>query len=300
MSEPVLFVGDSVYDTTVRVARLPGADEKVVGVEAIDAIGGVATNAAVACARAGSRARLVSVLGTDPAGRACAEQGAELGLEFLPEIVPGPANRAVISLAADGEKQLVLVPGARMYPTVETCRDLDLDGVAWVHTAVYDVEAAAVLSRRCADAGIPFSIDLEPATFPGGIGDLAPHLSGAAVAFCNSRAAEAITGADSAAGAEEVLFGMGVAAVVRTEGSGGASWCTREGTTTVPNPGDAPPVVDTTGAGDCLAGSFAALSVETGDPLTALRYAVRAASHSCSRLGGHRSFLTREELAWIC
>ncbi|MEU3270966.1 carbohydrate kinase family protein [Saccharomonospora sp. NPDC006951] len=299
MSKTVLFVGDSVYDTTVRVARLPGADEKVVGVEAVDAIGGVATNAAVACARTGNRARLVSVPGTDPAGRACAEQGAELGLEFLPETVPGPANRAVISLAADGEKQLVLVPGARMYPTAGTCRGLDLRDVAWVHTAVYDIEAAAVLSSRCAEAGIPLSIDLEPATFPGGIGDLAPHLAGAAVAFCNSRAAQAITGSGPAS-AEEVLFGMGVAAVVRTEGSGGASWCTPEGTTTVSNPGDAPPVVDTTGAGDCLAGSFAALSVETGDPLTALRYAVRAASHSCSRLGGHRSFLSREELAWTC
>ena len=286
-----LFVGDTVYDSTVRVRRLPGPDEKVVGIEVVDAAGGVVTNAAVACARTGIPARLCSALGTDAAARACHDELVGLGVEADAETVEGAANRAVISLAADGEKQLVLVPGVRMYPSPEACRDLDLDGVAWVHTAVYDVAAAEVLRDRCAAAGIPWSIDLEPATFETGIEALAPHLKGAAVAFCNSRAAAAI-GPDPSA----TLLSMGVAAVVRSDGAAGARWVTLAGEQRVSAPNSVVPVVDTTGAGDCLAGSFVGLMIETGDPAVSLRYAVRAASRSCGALGGHRSYPSREEM----
>lgn len=284
-----LFIGDTVFDTTIRVDHLPGADEKVVGSELADSIGGVVTNAAIACAKTGMPTRLISAIGTDTASEQCREHGARLGVDFQPETVVGQANRAIIALAGDGEKQLMLMPGARMYPSAQACAQVSLDGVDWVHTAVYDPEAASTVLRRCASLGVPWSIDLEPATFPDGIKTLAEQIAGATVVFCNTRAMRAI-------GGHRVLFELGAKAVVCTDGSAGARWCTPGEERVIPAPRNAPPVVDTTGAGDCLAGSFIGLYTETGDPLAALEYAVAAASRSCAVFGGHRSYASREEL----
>ncbi|MFE2378751.1 carbohydrate kinase family protein [Streptomyces sp. NPDC059398] len=293
-----LLVGDTVFDTTVRVDALPAADEKVVSTDLTDALGGVVTNAAVACSLTGAPTALVSAVGSDTAGRECVARAERAGMDFRPEVTDGRSSRAVITIAEDGEKHLVLVPGARMYPSDEVCRTLPLDGTGWLHTAVYDPAAARTLLARCAESGVPWSIDLEPATFADGIETLAAHLDGAATVFCNARAAQAI-GPEP----ERVLFGLGVRSVIFTDGSRGARWCTPGGAegsgrmVGVPAPSDPPPVIDTTGAGDCLAGSFVGMMLETGDPLAALRYAVTAASHSCSGFGAGASYATRAELA---
>lgn len=295
-----LFVGDTVFDTTVRVGSLPAADEKVVSADLTDALGGVVTNAALACSLTGAPTALVSAVGSDPAGRECVARAERAGMDFRPEVTDGRSSRAVITIAADGEKHLVLVPGARMYPSEEVCRTLPLAGTGWLHTAVYDPAAARTLLARCAESGVPWSVDLEPATFADGIGTLAGHLDGAATVFCNTHAAHAIGPAP-----ERVLFGLGARSVVFTDGARGARWCTPGDpddpdapahVVAVPAPADPPPVVDTTGAGDCLAGSFVGMMLETGDPLAALRYAVTAASHSCSGFGAGSSYATRAEV----
>lgn len=294
MNQTALFVGDTVFDTTVRVAALPEADEKVVSTDLTDALGGVATNAALACSLTGVPTTLVSSVGSDAAGQECVAQAEKAGVGFRPEVTPGPSSRAVITIAEDGEKHLVLVPGTRMYPAEETCRHLALDDTGWLHTAVYDPVAARTLLARCADSGVPWSVDLEPATFTDGIDTLADHLDGAATVFCNTRAAHAI-GPEP----ERVLFALGVRSVVFTDGPHGARWCTPdEGgrQIAVPLPYAAPPVVDTTGAGDCLAGSFVGMMLETGDPVESLRYAVTAASHSCSRYGAGSAYASRAEV----
>ncbi|MDJ1131481.1 carbohydrate kinase family protein [Streptomyces iconiensis] len=292
MNQTALFVGDTVFDTTVRVDSLPAADEKVVSTHLTDALGGVVTNAAIACSRTGTPTTLVSSVGSDAAGRECVRQAEKAGVDFRPEVAAGPSSRAVITIAEDGEKHLVLVPGTRMYPSETMCRDLSLASVGWLHTAVYDPAAARAVIARCAGDGVPWSVDLEPATFTGGIETLAGHLDGAAAVFCNTRAAQAVGPAP-----ERVLFGLGARAVVFTDGARGARWCTPGGAgVSVPLPRGQRPVVDTTGAGDCLAGSFVGMMLETGDPLESLRYAVTAASYSCSGFGAGSAYATRAEV----
>ncbi|WP_405913410.1 carbohydrate kinase family protein [Streptomyces sp. NBC_00963] len=292
MKKTAVFVGDTVFDTTIRVGSLPAADEKVVSDHLTDSVGGVVTNAAVACSLTGTPTRLVSSVGTDVAGRECAAQAESLGLDFRPEVSAGASSRAVITIAEDGEKHLILVPGARMYPSEAVCRQLSLAHTGWLHTAVYDPEAARTVISRCAESGVPWSVDLEPATFPEGIETLADHIDGAATVFCNAHAARAIGPA-----AVRTLFELGARSVVFTEGSYGARWCAPGcAEVTVPVVRDTAPVADTTGAGDCLAGSFVGMMLDTGDPLESLRYAVTAASRSCSGLGGHPSYATRAEV----
>ena len=164
-----------------------------------------------------------------------------------------------------------------------------LDDIGWMHTAIYDPAAAQALIERCRIAGIPWSIDLEPASFTQGIASLAPHLAGAAIVFCNGRAADAL-GGDAATR----LQAMGVRAVILTEGPHGATWC--EGSTRQHVAAPAVVPVDTTGAGDCLAGWVVAGLMAGRATNLVLADAVHAASLSCTRPGAQLSYPTRDDI----
>jgi ribokinase len=289
-----LFAGDISFDTTVLVDHVPEPDEKVLTTEFVEDVGGVASNAAAACQLAGVPATLLCSLGNDQAAATCLANLTRRGVTVRHESVHGPTTRALITLERHGEKRLVLATGVSMYPTTARCRSVPLDGVGWIHTAVYDAGASAALIERCRLAGIPWSIDLEPATLTGGLDALASTLHGTAVAFVNTRAA-AVLGPDP----ERALFAAGVRAVVRTDGAAGARWCVPGEQTTVPVPAAVTTIVDSTGAGDCLAGSFLAQRLLGHEPLAALRYAVTAASHSCGRLGGQSAYAGHAEVEAI-
>jgi ribokinase len=76
---------------------------------------------------------------------------------------------------------------------------------------------------------------------------------------------------------------------VHTKGAEGAGYHSRSASFFVPAPVGLP-VIDTTGAGDCLAGWFVAGLAAGLPPQENLRRAVTAASLSCARIGGQISF----------
>ncbi len=290
MTVVALFVGDASLDLTLCIPRIPDPDEKV-RVDAIaEAPGGVVTNAAVAAARAGTQVRLLVSLGSDPASETFLTSLSETGLSLEVRRGQGVLCRATILLDRNGEKRLLLYPGQSMYPTAAQVERVDLANVGWVHTAAYDIAAAAGLAQRCRDAGISWSVDLEPATFPDGIASLALVLAGATAVFCNRRAAGRL-GHDPVG----LLRGLGVASVIATGGADGAVLHQAGEIVAVA----APPVAlqDTTGAGDCLAGWFVSEILCGATPAAALRRAVAAASFSCGRLGAQASFPLLEEMA---
>lgn len=286
MTPIALFAGDVSFDTTVLVDHAPDPDEKVVASGMVEDCGGVVANAAVACRLAGQRSEFLCAIGDDPAAGICRARLTARGVTLRDTPVSGPASRAIITLDTGGEKRLVLARGLSMYPPVASCDNVDLDGVAWIHTALYDVEAATALIGRCRSAGVPWSIDLEPATIESGLS--LPCLRGAETVFVNARAAALLGGSP-----ETVLFEAGVRAVVLTGGPDGAQWCGPTERNVVAVPPLAGPVVDSTGAGDCLAGSFIARRLQGETPVAALTYAVLAASLSCTRLGAQRSYPDR-------
>jgi ribokinase len=284
-----LFAGDGTLDLTLHMPRLPEPDEKVHVQAASESAGGVIANAAVACAMAGRDARVLIQAGADDAGTRVLAELAARGVDVSASIQSGENCRVVILIEPHGEKRLLLYPGSSLFPSLTQTQSVDLDDIGWVHTAIYDRAAAETLIARCRAGGIPWSIDLEPASFAEGIASLAPHLTGAAIVFCNSRAADAL-GGDAAAR----LHAMGVRAVILTEGPGGATWC--EGSTHQRVAAPAVVPVDTTGAGDCLAGWVIAGLMEGRTNQVALAEAVRAASLSCTRPGAQLSYPTRDEV----
>lgn len=287
-----LFVGDVSWDTTVVAPELPEPDEKIVVDACLDAVGGVAANAAAACALAGADVLLCSSVGDDTAGAAVKADLARIGLPAQLETTLGPTARAVIILDAAGEKRLFLYQGDRMYPSADGLATISLDGVRWVHTALYDRAAAATLLRRCRADGIPWSIDLEPATIPVDLSDLAEHLIGCAVAIINSRAA-AMLGADPVG----LLRSLGVHTVIETLGGRGVRVHEQgaDAVAVIPAP-LAGPVRDTTGAGDAFAGWLVAGLLRGSSLLASAEEAVRAATLSVQSVGTIASYPTRADL----
>jgi ribokinase len=83
--------------------------------------------------------------------------------------------------------------------------------------------------------------------------------------------------------------------VVVTLGAQGAVVVTPEAATPVAAH-SAGPVADTTGAGDCFTGAFAAALAEGRDPAAAARFAAVAAGISVTRLGAAASAPRRAEI----
>jgi ribokinase len=290
MSLPTaLFVGDVSWDLTLQIDHVPAPDEKVHSDRATEAPGGVIGNAAVAAALAGASVKTVIGCGDDPVGRDIVASMSRRGIEVEAKTREGLTCRCVILVEPHGEKRLVLHPGVSMYPSVDQLKGVSLENIGWVHTAIYDRVAAAILIERCRGNRIPWSIDLEPATFGECIDGLAPLLAGAAVIFCNIRAAERL-------GPDPVgrLQGLGATAILLTQGASGATWAAGRIRHSVPTP--LLPIVDTTGAGDCLAGWFISETLRGAEASTALSAAVAAATLSCGTTGAQASFPDRAKV----
>src|SRR5205823_12521975 len=104
-------VGSINLDLVARVDALPRPGETVPGSSFERFPGGKGANQAVAAARLGARVRMVGAVGTDPladeALTGLQQARAELDIERI-----GVTGIALILVAADGENQIVVVPGA--------------------------------------------------------------------------------------------------------------------------------------------------------------------------------------------
>ncbi|ETA51703.1 carbohydrate kinase family protein [Ponticoccus alexandrii] len=287
----LLVFGDASFDQTFFAPHIPAPDEKVHCSGFAEGYGGVALNTAIAAARAGGEVTLVAQVGTDAPSAALADYLSEAGVSHRLNATDGVIARVTTLVATDGEKRLLLYPGVSLYPDPACAEELSLDGVAHVHTAIYG-PAGTRLIERARSAGASWSLDLEPATFAAGLEALQPQIEGAALIFVNDRAAAQI-GAD----AVDVLFEMGAAAVLRTRGPAGATLYRPDGSESANAscPKDMP-IVDTTGAGDCLAGWYLARHLAGAPPQEALRLAVTAATRACGFPGTHAGYPSLHEI----
>ncbi|WP_410015595.1 carbohydrate kinase family protein [Sodalis sp. C49] len=284
-----LFVGDISLDTTFGMDHIPQPDEKVLARINSESAGGVVSNAALACRLAGADVTLAVETGDDLVADPLLRGLQQSGLRIISRKMPGRTCRAVILLEPHGEKRLLLEPGVSLYPSLAWVQALDLRGIDWVHTAVYG-EGAWPLIEQCRRAGCKWSIDLEPATFAGGLEPLYPLLSGAEVVFCNQRALRQL--GDNAVAR---LLALGVTAVVCTLGPQGARYVSAVHDVSARVPFD-PVIVDTTGAGDCLAGWFIAGRLAGESLHQSLTRAVFAATYSCGGMGAQPSYPSHAQL----
>ncbi|MEC7761405.1 MAG: carbohydrate kinase family protein [Pseudomonadota bacterium] len=285
----ILFVGDISWDMSFLTPRVPGPDEKVHVDGFVEGLGGVACNAAVAAARADAQVLFLGVCGTDILSQGASDALAASGIEAHLATRDGSICRVVTMIEGHGEKRLLLYPGVSLYPAERDLEMIDWDRVDHVHTAVYGTSARSLIAAARLK-GATWSLDLEPSTFPGGIADLDYAIDGAALVIVNDRAAEAI-----GEGAVATLLSMGAKTVIRSRGPEGATWTDGRDSFSVPVPDDLD-IVDTTGAGDCLAGWYLAGLSKDLSPKHALTDAVHAASLSCRAVGAQAGYPTQQEL----
>jgi len=295
----VVVVGSSNTDMILRVRRVPGPGETLLGGEFSTAAGGKGANQAVAAARAGGRVAFVARLGRDGLGDAALAGLRREGMDLSRVVRDAgkPSGVALIFVGDDGENSIGVAGGANQRlstrdvaaaaPLIAGARVLLLQ----LETPLPSVGAAARLGRR---AGVDVILNPAPArplpdALLGRVTILTPNETEASLL-----AGVRVTGAASAARAARVLLARGVRTVIVTLGARGALVATRGGTRVVP--GFRVRAVDSTAAGDVFNGALAVRLAEGRPLLEAVRFAHAAAAISVTRPGAQPSIPTRREI----
>ncbi len=265
-------VGTANVDLVVRTASLPRPGETVVGGDVERLPGGKGANQAAAAAVLGAHATLFASVGHDPQGQWLLDGLAERGVDVSRVRRSGrPTGSAFITVASDGENQIVVAPGANAdlelagedlagYDVVLTQLEVGPRHVAWV----------AANSRRCIlNAAPATSLDARIA-------------ERCAVVIVNEVEAASL----DVAGLDHVVVTMGARGAVRLANG-------REvARAAAPRVG----AVDTVGAGDVFCAAYAVLFAEGAAPEETLAFAVAAGALATLAPGAQGSLPTREEV----
>jgi ribokinase len=111
-SPSLTVVGSINLDLVASVERLPRPGETLTGATLERIPGGKGANQAVAAARLGADVRMVGCVGADPNAHDALAGLRDAGVELDLREVDAPTGLAIILVAADGENQIVVVPGA--------------------------------------------------------------------------------------------------------------------------------------------------------------------------------------------
>jgi ribokinase len=254
------------------VPRLPAPGETLRGTRLAYAPGGKGANQAVAAARAGAAVRFTSACGDDDFGLELTAALEQDGIDIAGlRRVEGATGVAIILVDGGGENQIVVIPGANDAVTAPAADD---EVGVWLVQA--EVPLAAVEGTLAAARATGATAIVNPS--PAG-----------------RIPAEVVAGFDIAIVNETELDALGdehPARVVLTLGARGVR-ILPEGRELAAIPAD---VVDTTGAGDALAGVTAAALAE-GRPLDeAVEWGIAAGSLAVERHGCQPAMPRRGEI----
>jgi ribokinase len=112
MAAELTVVGSINLDLVAKVERLPRPGETLSGATLDRIPGGKGANQAVAAARLGASVRMVGAVGRDSNSDDALAGLREASVELAVAEVQAPTGIAIILVAADGENQIVVVPGA--------------------------------------------------------------------------------------------------------------------------------------------------------------------------------------------
>lgn len=298
----IVSVGGIATDIILRTSALPSAGRCVIARELHQALGGKGANQAVAAARLGGRVALVGAVGSDPAGDvALARLAAERVDTDSVMRASAATGTVIIHRNDDGEKQTVVHPGANACVTRDTVSAAaPLLAAARVVLVQFEIAVETVLCvvEVIRNRDVLLILDPSPVrALPREI------LAAAAVVKPNASEATALTGIDvhdlpSARAAAARLLEMGSKMVAIEAGADGNLFTSR--TEEVFLPLHDVRAVDTTGAGDAMAGALAVALVEGRGLREAAVFASAAAALATRGAGAQTAMPARAELdAWL-
>ena len=295
----VIVCGSLNMDVVLQSRRRPRPGETVLGAEVTFLPGGKGLNQAIASARLGPPTSLFGAVGDDPFGKRLRGFLADNDVDTLGlHVVTGQASGLALIQVAERDNAITVASGANRYFR-ETMVNIEPHASeVWVAQFETPIEATSIIMHKAHEACARTVLNMAPfLPYPVAL------LKAIDVAVLNeielAQATGLAIGSSSAISAIvdacHKLRTMGARAVVATLGPRGAVVVTAEHATEIA--GSKADVVDTTGAGDCFVGAFAARLAMGAAPVDAARYANVAAARSVERLGAAPSMPTAEEVA---
>jgi len=287
-----LAIGDISVDIAARVPHIPGVDEKL-QVEAIGEFqGGMGANAAAAVAALGGSAGLATSVGRDARGQAAIDDLNRRGVDTrLIHQIDDPTFWTLALLTPGGEKTLIEFPSAAISVDWNQFDWTVLKHVRFVHVIPGDIDQNERVLAEAHQHGSRSSLDLEATMFS--LDDLPRRLANLDVLFMNRGCSEKI-GSDLSTAARRVRD-MGPKVVVTTLGADGCFVLDRHDNETHV-PGHVVHVLDTTGAGDCFAGSFAYGLLCGWDDVQCAELANLSAAISTTAIGSREAVMDCQRL----
>jgi ribokinase len=281
----VAVLGSANLDLVVGTARLPKAGETVLGHSYREFPGGKGLNQAVAASRIGATVAFVGAVGDDEAGERLLRVAANEGIDTRGVDVIGgvPTGRAQITVDADAQNCIVVVPGANATVSGQGAFG-GHPPAAKILLAQLEIPIPAVIHAFAAARAAGSSTVLNPAPAAALPDDL---LAITDIIVPNEHEVELLGGATS-------LQRRGVGVVVVTRGAVGVTIHDRD--TSWTEPAVEVSAIDTTGAGDAFCGVLAArLALDEPLPI-AVRWAAAAGAHAATVAGAVPSLPTNEQV----
>lgn len=299
--KPIVILGIFVADTTYIAPRLPQMGETILGSGFALGPGGKGSNQAVAVAKSGGDAHIITRLGRDDFAKIAHGVWANAGVK--PAVIEDQdsyTGAAMIFVhAGSGDNAIIVSPGAagRISPEDVALHSALIQRAGIFITQLEQPMAAAFAGLKLARAhGVTTILNPAPAA----------ALSDEMIGLCdiitpNETEAEALTGIAvhdiaSAEAAGDALIARGAGAAVLTLGEKGVLYRDALGTSLHIPAFSFGAVVETTGAGDAFNGGFATALAE-GQPIEdALRFGCAVAGLSVTRAGAAASMPSRAEV----
>ena len=301
MQKPIVVVGSINIDLVVGAEQIPRPGETITGNSFNTFFGGKGANQAVAVAKLGHPVFLVGNVGQDSFGQHLRQALKDAGVDTgYVNTVQGSSGVALITVAANGENNIVIVPGANamlMPQSLENANSLLLQAgfiLAQLEIPLETVEYLATITQR---NKIPMVLDPAPARkLPASLLKRVTWLTP------NETETEglldtALNRYDEASilGAADQLLALGPQNVLLKLGAKGCLVAQRnQAKQFVPafkvNP------IDTTAAGDAFNAAFAIGLLQGKPAVESARFACAVAAISVTRLGAQPSMPTSQEV----
>jgi len=280
----VYCLGSINIDNFYRLEQLPRPGETLSAKSHAQGLGGKGVNQSIAALRAGADVFHIGAIGQGDAWTEAELSRHGVALDSVARVSVGTGH-AVIAVDDAGENQIIIFSGANLAqskPLIEATLASAGPGDTLLlqNETSHQVEAAKLARERGLSvfySAAPFALDSLQAVLP-----FATHI------LLNAGEAEALVQATGIA-----LADLPAEAVVVTRGAEGAEWISA-GAEPLFVPSFPVTPVDTTGAGDCFAGSLAASLDQGKPPEQAMRYAAAAAALQVTQPGTADAMPTRE------
>ena len=294
----ICVIGSIEYDLTTYMYKFPKAGETIVGKKFIQNPGGKGDNQVIASARVGGDVTFIGAVGDDNYGELLKKNLEENKVKTHMKIVPNMSSQiATILIDESGENRIVIVPGANNFVDKKQIDD-NFDNIKECDIILMQLEIPMETVEYVVDKFYELNkiIILNPA--PGA------ELSDNIIKKCtyltpNENEIGLITKMpydtiDNIKSAAKCLFDKGAQNVLVTLGEKGAYLKNKNDDIIIPTL--KVKALDTTGAGDCFNGVFAACLAMGKNAIEAIKYANVASSISVTRSGAVPSLPYKNEV----